>query len=76
MQIASAIRLAISMELDWEQMQNLIHAAGYTFPYDELDYAIKEIFMKNQGQSIRYRDFLFIADQHPVFSAFLDAWFG
>ena len=76
MQKNTAIRLAIAMELDWQQMQQFVHAAGYIFPRDELDYAIMEIAMVYRGKSIPYHEFLFCMEPNPEFQEFLDGWFG
>ena len=76
MQKASVIRLAVALELDWEHVQAFVHAAGYAFPHDEIDCAVREIFMKHQGRSIRYHEFLYAAEENPIFDTFLDEWFG
>ena len=75
MQKNTAIRLAIAMELDWEQMQSFVHAAGYIFPHDGLDYAIMEIAMVYRGKSVPYYEFLFCMEPNPEFQEFLDSWF-
>ena len=72
----TAIRLALAMELDWEQTKRFVNAAGYHFPHDGLDYAIEEIFMKYQGKSIPYQEILYQMEPAPEFDDFLDDWFG
>ena len=72
----TAIRLALAMELDWEQTKRFVNTAGYHFPHDDLDYAIEEIFMKYQGKSIPYQEILYQMEPDPEFYDFLDDWFG